>query len=827
MFAKLSNAPNRHVYKIVTYGRPSSGKTCMLAAMAMARDAHPLGYAATWVHDETTIPKPPGDQNSWDHQDPVVARFLGRECLPTAISELENGRLPPATPMTISYRFLFDFTTPDGCIRRVEMIDYSGELVDPEITEGDFAKQLINHMETADAILVLAEATVTEVQAERVLRDLHKLREALALVSDNRRRACSDPFPVGLVYDKWDRWSQMEDFSSDAAQLELNHFLDQQPPPPHVALRNVLQAVAGEQHFFHEFVASAFGKAKQVIWKTEQGPREVEIPATVLPMPSYGLEDPFIEVCRSADELELTRLNREMLKLSPWKLWQLPNRLAMRLRSTAKRFAKRFPPHIEHHKQAIELSSLAGRRFAQQIITALCVTAFLFTLSVECWFVIDDELRFAEYSPAINKPFHESNLTDMEATLPQWQKAERYLGAFQTRTWYRLVSQWRNSPKRADGQRLELQDRIARASVMIEAREKLSVELQGIQARAGLTHSASETQAEIERLNRIKLPVGFSKLEMTKVQISESLKKRHTIQIHEEGFAILQSDINKSMETGNLTDAANLICQNGPKYPEQYDSLKSNFRKAAPELIRKIVTRLCEPLGKSSNNWSGAESYLQRLESNDAFITLMGNDFRGKLSRAQIWVVKHQQLMRYREWYDDKNNPTKAQQARRVGYRETIDRYDQYAKDCNSKRDWTVNIVRLHFIDDGARSTTNAKIVAFSDDELAGTVSPFIGKGDEKDADGSGEVKISGQSVDSEFIFSINVKPTNWYYGSAGATGRMKTSISALSAAEKKFICGMAGDDIQCEVYISVDPKLLPAPGDIPIPMRPSDLEIR
>jgi hypothetical protein len=829
MSAGTPNVPKKHVYQIVTYGRPSSGKTCLLAALAMPRGAHPEGFDAIWVHDETTIPKPPGDPTSWDQQDPKVARFLGRERLPAAIREIEAGKLPPATAVDIPYRFLFDFTTPDGCIRRVEMVDYSGELVNPDITEGDFAKQLIKHMESADAILVLAEATATDEQSERVRRDLHKLREALALVSEKRRRSRSEPFPVGLVYDKWDRWSRMEKFSSPEAKIELDEFLGQKPPPPHVTLRNVLMAVAGEPEYFREFVASAFGKAQKVMLDTGNGPREVEVPASVSPLPSYGLEDPFVEVCRAADNLELNRLMRETAQLAPWKVWQLKDRAGSKLASEASAYARRFPRHMPQHKTALEIAAQATRQFSQQLVVVSCTVAALLMFSLQGAVVAYDEAMFAAHNPAITKPFNPNDFSDMQATLPKWKQAEEYLGAYQTRTWYRWASHWRHSPQWAAKQRLAVLERIGPAADMVGTYGKFKSELEGIQTRLADVTTAVEVDKLLEAIAGYQIPAGFPELEVLKATVGESLKKRIGELQGVEAYAAFRHEIDKFLESGNISEAANLLAKSGDQYPAQIETLRTNFRQGAPDLIRKRVLTLCEPLDKSANNWTGAANYLERLEANEAFLDLMGRDFRGKLTRARDWVARHQQLTRYRQWYDDKADLSKANLARLAGYREIVDRYDQFVNDTQRKRDWTIKVDRLYFQHDGAAATTNAKIYTYCDGQYAGTVSPFIGRGDFKDAEGSGSVTISGQSLNSIFSFSTKVVPTNWigFGDDAGVSGNVQTSIAALAANPKVLNCGMSGFAIKCDVYISVDPASLPVLGNIPLPTPPSELTLR
>jgi hypothetical protein len=826
MSSEESTDFTKHIYQIVAYGRPNSGKTCMLAALAMARDAHPDGYATVWVHDETTIPKPSGERNSWDQQDPAVARFLGRERLPAAIRELENGRLPPANAIDVPLRFLFDFTTPDGCIRRVEMIDYSGELVNPEITDGDFARQLIKHMETADGILVLAEATVTCEQAARVLHDLHKLREALSLVSDKRRKSRSDPFPVGLVYDKWDRWSRMEKFSRVEAQTELSEFLSQIPSPPHVALRNVLQAVAGEQTYFHEFVASAFGKSKRTVQNSIHGSREVEIPVCVAPLPAYGLEDPFVEVCRAADELELTRLKRATSRLSPWKLWQLSGRLGKRLASDAKRFARRFPRHLTQNKSGLELAVFATQRFRQQLAVAVCASVLVLMIVIQASFVAYDELMFAEHGPAISKPFHENDFDNVEATLPQWQRAEEFLGRFQTPIWYRWASQWRNSRKWAAEQRLAVSRRIGPALILIGIHDNLRDQLKGMKARKNELYTAIDAENALKKLDALQVPGFFPELTHQKTEVAEVLVRRYEELKKIEQITKLTNELTDCYATGNLNVAAKMLFNFSGECP-QVDDLRRNFREEAPDRIQNVVTRLCDPQDKSAGNWTGATDYLNRLEANAAFLDLMGAEFRSKLSRAKDWVVKHREMTIYRDWYDDKTDMTKANLARQSGYREVVDRHEDYLKARDLKRDWRIRIDRLHFVDDGARSKTNAKLLTYCDDTPAEIVASFTGQGDNEDAIGRGEMTISGHSVDSRFTIRTTVMPTNWTFPSPGATGSVETSISALSAKQKKLSCSTQGEALQCEVFISVDPDSLPRLGHIPQPASPSELTLR
>jgi hypothetical protein len=824
MTARPPGSSNTHIYQVITYGRPSSGKTCLLAALAMPRGVHPEGYDAIWVRDESTIPRPAGKPETWDQKDPAVTRFLGRERLPMAIREIESGKLPPATAIDVPFRFLFDLTTPDGCIRRVEMVDYSGELVNADITEGDFAKQLIKHMETSDAILVLAEATGSDEQADRVRRDLHKLREALALVSEKRRRSRSDPFPIGLVYDKWDRYSRMEKFSSAEAQLELTEFLAQKPPPPHVTLRNVLRAVAGDERYFREFVASAFGKAKKVSIQTANGIREQEMPVSVSPLQSYGLEDPFIEVCRAADELELFRLNREVSRLSPWKLWQLPGRLGMKVAAEAVLFSKRFPRHMPQHKSALELAALAGKRMLQQISCAAGAVAILLMMAIQGSFVAYDEAMFAFHGSAITKPFNPNDFEDSLATLPKWKRAEEYLGAFQTRTWYRFASHWRHSPILAANQRLEVLERIGPASDMIGKYDKIVAEITGIGTRAENANSASSLATLRSELTAVKIPPGFPSLELHRTKTLETVASRQEVTLIAEDFEILRSEINKLLENGNLSEVADRLAKDRSKYPKQIDELQASIRQGAPDMIAKKVMLLCDSL----NNWADATNYVTRLGANEAFLELMGNGFRGRLARAEDWISKHRNLGHYREWYNEQDNGEKQMAASEAGFSDAVSKYRQSVKSEKDPRQWVVNIDKVYFVETGALTGDTIATVTLTANQSADSVSGIVATYDNANAVGSGTVTISGQSVDSSFDLEADVAPTNWiYYEGRSVDGSESTTMRKLSTDGAVIYCSNSSrSSIICRVHVSVDKNRIPVKYLPPQPESQSELKL-
>src|SRR5207302_78441 len=84
--------------------------------------------------------------------------------------------------------------------------------------------------------------------------------------------------------------------------------------PPQLGLLNVLETVSGSTPGHtncRPFALSAFGKAVPVTRTTESGDQVViDLPASPIPLPAYGLEDPFVWLCKRSDEIEAERLAR-------------------------------------------------------------------------------------------------------------------------------------------------------------------------------------------------------------------------------------------------------------------------------------------------------------------------------------------------------------------------------------------------------------------------------------------------------------------------------------------------------------------------------------
>lgn len=181
---KSSPRKNKKVYRIALYGHSGSGKTCILAALAMERLPHPNGLSCIWL---------------------TSGQEEGRKWLKDAINAFENQQVPAPNPTGRHLSFEFSFSA-DGRDYPVEMIDYAGELVNPALSDNENAKLLVEHLKGMDALLVLAPAP-------RPGDPDHKLSDDLLAITRTFRSLCEKvgehrtqlDIPVVMLVNMWDR----------------------------------------------------------------------------------------------------------------------------------------------------------------------------------------------------------------------------------------------------------------------------------------------------------------------------------------------------------------------------------------------------------------------------------------------------------------------------------------------------------------------------------------------------------------------------------------------------------------------------------------------
>jgi hypothetical protein len=351
-------ANQKKVYRFALYGRRNSGKTCILASLAMERVAHPDGLSCTWLDTPYKGASPSREQGNQIEEEVTAAFTHGKDWLEQAIRNLEQGAVPPPNPNDKdAFSFMYEFTAEDHRTFLVELIDYSGELIDPDLSDTDLAKRLRQHMLTMDGILVLAEAPYPSQLVGELYKELQRLKRAFAALRGEKQDGPALAVPVALLINKWDRRVEENyQFSPQNSDNEVQEFLDSQPEPPHRGLVNTLRGSVAEG-LFRAFPVSAFGKhvLNGEMNGNGYGARHPERPAQVNPLCSFGLEDGFVWACRCRDQIDVKEFEAEANSRAWWKLWQLlDGKSRMSLRSRASELGKRFPDTSEENRRVCQ-----------------------------------------------------------------------------------------------------------------------------------------------------------------------------------------------------------------------------------------------------------------------------------------------------------------------------------------------------------------------------------------------------------------------------------------------------------------------------------------
>lgn len=196
---------NKRIYQIALYGLSGSGKTCLLAALAMDRYPNPFGFTVTWL---------------------TSAKQTGKEWLQKAINALENNQLPPPNPNSnerLTFEFLFAYRSQRYQVR---MFDYAGELVSPHASDTTNAENLRKALEGMDALLVLAPAPHPQDDHKQLSTDLHGLQRTFTSFANQREQDIKLPkLPIALIFNMWDRRSRLEHETPENEWKELEEYL--------------------------------------------------------------------------------------------------------------------------------------------------------------------------------------------------------------------------------------------------------------------------------------------------------------------------------------------------------------------------------------------------------------------------------------------------------------------------------------------------------------------------------------------------------------------------------------------------------------------------
>ncbi len=288
----------KKVYRLAVYGLSASGKTCVLAALAMPRHSHPLGHTCTWRPIEVPVTK--GKKNQPDERAVTLQR--NKEWMEQATRNLSQGDVPPPNPTGEEhFMFDYDFTIATHQSFWIELVDYSGELINPTLSSSEIAQNLRHRFAEMDGILVLAEAPYRDMlghhqgsqktRDRQAHKDLYDLRQSFTLLRGEKQEGAALDVPVALLVNKWDRYSQIDFHSPADEHRKLEDFLNSSPSPPHRGLRDVLRSSMTEGNF-KEFPVSALGPKQQQL---QNRPVVSRLPRYRNPLPTSNSPIPKLE----------------------------------------------------------------------------------------------------------------------------------------------------------------------------------------------------------------------------------------------------------------------------------------------------------------------------------------------------------------------------------------------------------------------------------------------------------------------------------------------------------------------------------------------------
>ena len=204
---------SRRYYRFALYGRSGSGKTCVLAKMALAAVGHPGGLTCERL--PVVVPKPNGDPSSWGPGErKAAALHAGKEWIDEAVAALRRGECPPFNPpvfdRSIPLTVGFQIGSPERGPTLVRTIDYSGELIypDEEHLPDSLTNALKGCLQEFDGLLIIADTPRDGVKKDWIDDELRLLREAFSSLRDDEQFAARTP--VAVMFTKWDRHSEID-----------------------------------------------------------------------------------------------------------------------------------------------------------------------------------------------------------------------------------------------------------------------------------------------------------------------------------------------------------------------------------------------------------------------------------------------------------------------------------------------------------------------------------------------------------------------------------------------------------------------------------------
>lgn len=336
---ELPSTPKNH-YRFAMIGTTSSGKTCLLAQMALAKN-YSQRFTSSFVTTGCRLTQE--EEMRKDQSRDLRQRYnfqIGEERLKAAQKDLQAYRLPaPTTNDTV--RPMVTFRLSDAEERGDFFIwteDYAGELlaVDGLSDPTSHSYRLKENFLYYDGLIVVVDAVCNPNQEKQLRRQVENLHQFLGALAEAEKEKRTSPIPMVVVLPKWDRVSSPIDFQNPAnEQKKLAEYLEK-----HSICKSIITAIQSKAKAIDEeleetpvhdltagiacgsnaaiFPTSAFGKAIL----SEKG-EELPDPAG---SGAFCLVEPYYWLANKCDELQTKQFEKRLNAIPalwPWGLWAL------------------------------------------------------------------------------------------------------------------------------------------------------------------------------------------------------------------------------------------------------------------------------------------------------------------------------------------------------------------------------------------------------------------------------------------------------------------------------------------------------------------------
>lgn len=285
-------------------GRKSSGKTCLLTALASPRDANPNGI-------NCDLSRAKERYSEYLNQEVIKDFFkLSNGSIATYDEmlqiidlhkkELVNKHFPSATALSGKSLCIYNFDTKDRVSFDVGLFDYAGELVDAESNLADDLKKVLGKM---SALMILVELGETDEKSKtKTALDISNLQQFFKSIEANGDNCSRFNIPIALLITKADKYVTI-DYKQYCEDKEYSKLvIERILATEHGSnLRNLMNSieVCTNEGLFNVFPISSFGN----IGKEE---------FVSIPLKSLNILEPFYWAVKSWAKNIITTTDKEI-----------------------------------------------------------------------------------------------------------------------------------------------------------------------------------------------------------------------------------------------------------------------------------------------------------------------------------------------------------------------------------------------------------------------------------------------------------------------------------------------------------------------------------